>query len=176
MIIRVLIPIIAVVLFYLEPVFGLFSPIRINGEYVWLIPRFVIVFLIFVAVYYSKNRAILYAIFFGLLYDMFFIDIIGLYAFLYPILCLAAAFISRFIHQNLFVTTLLALVLVAVLEIVLYEFYSVVGQIDVDFTMFVGTRLIPTMIANSLFLLLLGWVFKYVISVRSLKRTSSQMM
>ncbi|AYC29745.1 rod shape-determining protein MreD [Paenisporosarcina cavernae] len=170
--IRWIVPAIAVVLFYLEPVFGLFSPIKIEEEYFSLIPRFAIMYLIFISIYYNTRRAMIYALFFGLLYDMFFIDIIGLYAFLYPLMCLVAAFIVRYVHQHLFVTTILTLVLVAGLEFLLYQFYSLIGQTDVSMHVFLRTRLMPTMIANSLFLFLLGWAFKYLISARHLQRTN----
>jgi len=167
---RMIIPAIAVVLFYLEPVFGLFSPLDISGEYRFLIPRFLIMYLIFISIYYSRNRAMLYALLFGLLYDVFFIDIIGLYSFLYPLICLIASFIVKFIHQHLIVTTTLSLVLVAGLEFVLYQFFSLIGLTDISLSVFVRERLIPTMIANSIFLVVLGWAFKYVINARLLQR------
>lgn len=168
--IRFVIPLIAIILFYLEPVFGLFSPLELNGEYRYLIPRFLIMYLIFISIYYSRNRAMIYGLLFGVLYDVFFIDIIGLYSFLYPLICLIASFIVKFIHQHLIVTTLLSLILVAVLEFALYQFFSLIGLTDVTLQVFVSERLIPTMIANSIFLVMLGWAFKYVINARLIQR------
>lgn len=167
---RFIVPAIAVVLFYLEPVFGLFSPLDIGGEYRYLIPRFLIMYLIFISIYYSRNRAMAYALFFGLLYDVFFLDIIGLYSFLYPLICLIASFIMRYIHQHLIVTTLMSLVLVGGLEFALYQFFSLIGLTDISLQVFVRERLVPTMIANSIFLVVLGWAFKYVINARLLQR------
>lgn len=167
---RFIVPAIAVVLFYLEPVFGLFSPLDIGGEYRYLIPRFLIMYLIFISIYYSRNRAMAYALFFGLLYDVFFLDIIGLYSFLYPLICLIASFIMKYIHQNLIVTTLMSLVLVSGLEFALYQFFSLIGLTDISLQVFVRERLVPTMIANSIFLVMLGWAFKYVINARLLQR------
>ena len=168
--IRFIVPVIAIILFYLEPVFGLFSPLELNGEYRYLIPRFLIMYLIFISIYYSRNRAMIYGLLFGVLYDVFFIDIIGLYSFLYPLICLIASFIVKFIHQHLIVTTLLSLILVAVLEFVLYQFFSLIGLTDVTLQVFISERLIPTMIANSIFLIMLGWAFKYVINARLMQR------
>ncbi|QBP40777.1 rod shape-determining protein MreD [Paenisporosarcina antarctica] len=167
---RFIVPAIAVALFYLEPVFGLFSPLDIGGEYRYLIPRFLIMYLIFISIYYSRNRAMAYALFFGLLYDVFFLDIIGLYSFLYPLICLIASFIMRYIHQHLIVTTLMSLVLVTGLEFALYQFFSLIGLTDISLQVFVRERLVPTMIANSIFLVVLGWAFKYVINARLLQR------
>ncbi|MCW1926998.1 rod shape-determining protein MreD [Bhargavaea beijingensis] len=167
---RLLIPFVAVVLFYLEPVFGLFSPVEIGGVYYYLIPRFLIMFLIFVGVYYNRQRALMYAIIFGLLYDLFHIDIIGLYAFLYPAVCLLAIWAVRHIHQHIIVVTLITLLLVAVLETALYGFFTMIGFIGMPFGEFAATRLVPTMIANSVFLILLGWVFKSLANRRNIQK------
>ena len=85
--IRFIIPLIAVILFFLEPVFSLFSPVSIADVSYTLVPRFVIVYLIFITVYYRRKQAMIYGIILGLLYDMYYIDIIGVYTFLYPVIC-----------------------------------------------------------------------------------------
>lgn len=168
--IRFLVPLVAIVLFFLEPVFGLFSPIELYGEYRFLVPRFLIMYLIFISIYYSRNVAMVYGLVFGLLYDVTYIDIIGLYSFLYPLLCLIASFIVRYIHQHLLVTTTLSLLLVALLEFVLYQFFLLIGLTDMSMNNFVYGKLIPTMIANSIFLIMLGWAFKYLINARFIQR------
>ena len=117
--IRYVVIIISVLLFYMEPIFGLFSPIELNGDFYVLVPRFLIIYLIFIAIYYDRKRAMLYGLIFGLLYDVFFIDIIGLYSFIFPLMCLVASFIVKFIHHHLLVATILTLLLVAVVEIII---------------------------------------------------------
>ncbi len=168
--IRFLIPFIAVVLFLLEPEFALFSPISWGQETVYLVPRFVILYLIFISIYYSRNRACLYGLFFGLLYDVFYIDIIGLYSFLYPLVCFVAGSSVKFIHQHLSVTTILSLVLVALMELILYYFFYFINFTTIPFTEFLSNRLLPTIVANLLFLIMLGWAFKYLINARLLQR------
>ncbi|MGI2326472.1 rod shape-determining protein MreD [Planococcus sp. YIM B11945] len=168
--IRLLIPLISIALFFMEPIFGLFSPLQLDGGYYYIVPRFLIMFLIFVAVYYDMKHAVYYGLFFGLLYDVFFIDIIGLYSFLYPAICLIAGYIVKSIHRHLLVTTVLTLVLTALFEFVLYQFFRFISLVSMPLDEFLSTRLLPTMIANSLFLLLLGWVFKTVIDARLIER------
>ena len=53
--IRSIIPLIAVLFFSLSLFSVLFSPIEVGGALYILVPRFVIVFLIFIAVYYSQT-------------------------------------------------------------------------------------------------------------------------
>lgn len=168
--IRFLIPFIAVVLFLLEPEFALFSPISWGDEIIYLVPRFVILYLIFISIYYSRKRACLYGLLFGLLYDVFYIDIIGLYSFLYPLVCFVAGSSVKFIHQHLSVTTILSLVLVALMEFVLYYFFYFINFTTIPFIDFLSNRLLPTTVANLLFLIMLGWAFKYLINARLLQR------
>jgi rod shape-determining protein MreD len=167
---KYLILVFGLVLFFLEPVFGLFSPLEIGGEYYYIVPRFLIMFLIFVSVYYDTKHAMFYGLFFGLLYDVFFIDIIGLYSFLYPALCVIAGYTVKTVHRNLFVATLLTLVLTALFEFVLYLFFSLISLTDVALDAFLATRLWPTMIANSLFLVILGWAFRSVMVGKLIER------
>ncbi len=170
MFIRLLIPAIAVLLFLLEPEFALFSPIILDGETIYLVPRFLILYLIFISIYYNRNRAVLYGLLFGLLYDVFYIDIIGLYSVLYPLLCFIAGWSVKYIHQHLVITTILAVMLVAFMEVVLYQFFFLINFTSMPFDAFLYSRLIPTILANLLFLLMLGWAFKYLINARVLQR------
>ncbi|MGK7377883.1 rod shape-determining protein MreD [Planococcus shenhongbingii] len=160
---RFLIPLIGLFLFYLEPVFGLFSPLQIGGEYYYVVPRFLIMFLIFVSVYFDTKHAMFYGLFFGLLYDVFFIDIIGLYSFLYPAICVLAGYIVKNLQRNLYITTMVTLVLTAAFEFILYQFFSLISLTSIPIGTFFDTRLMPTMIANSMFLVILGWAFRSMI-------------
>ena len=161
--IRFVVPLIAVLLFFLEPVFSLFSPVDIGGERYTLVPRFVIVYLIFLAVYYNRRLAVTYGIVFGLLYDMFHIDIIGLYAFLYPMICLLAVFLIKQVHRHFTTVMFLSLVMIIVLEMFSYFFASLISLTSISLSEFVLTRLFPTMIANSIFIGMFSWFFKNLI-------------
>lgn len=173
--IRILIPLVAVVLFLLEPAFALLSPIEMNGETLYLVPRFVILYLIFIAIYYNHKRAMLYGLIFGVLYDVFYIDIIGLYSVLYPLVCFVAGMSVKYIHQHLSITTILSVILMALMELVLYYFYYFIHFTTMPFTEFLIDRLIPTIISNLLYLIMLGWAFKYLIDARVLQRAREEL-
>lgn len=173
---KYLIPAVAIILFFLETEFSLFSPIDFNGEKAYLVPRFLILYLIFLSIYYDKRRAMWYGLVFGLLYDIFYIDIIGLYTFLYPFICFIAGSTVKYIHQHLVVTTTLSLALVAILEMLLHQFFLLIQFTDLSFTEFLNMRLIPTMIANCIFLIMLGWTFKYLLEARVLEKTNQSIL
>ena len=170
---RILIPAVAVFLFLMESEFALFSPIAWGEEIYTLVPRFTILYLIFLAVYYNWKRAMIYALIFGLLFDVFYINIIGLYTVLYPALCFITGWSAKRIHTHLVFTSVLAILLISFLEYVLYEFFLLINFTSISHEVFLINRLVPTILANSIFLLVLGWVFKYLISARVLKRAQN---
>ncbi|MFC5558162.1 rod shape-determining protein MreD [Ureibacillus thermophilus] len=168
--IRLMIPFLAILLFFLEPEFALFSPIEWNGEFFYLVPRFLILYLIFLSIYYNPKRAVAYGLIFGLLYDVFYIDIIGLYTVLYPLVCYIAGWSVKYIHQHLSITTILSVLLVALMEVVLYYFFRFIDFTNLPFIEFFMNRLVPSILANLLYLIMLGWAFKYLIDARVLQK------
>lgn len=168
--IRFVIPVIATLLFFLEPIFSLFSPIEIGGDLYITVPRFLIIFLIFIATYYDSKQAVIYGFVFGLLYDMYHIDIIGLYTFMYPLICYVAALIIRQIERHIAAVMLLSVVMIVLLELLSYFFASLIALTSIDFGEFFSSRLIPTMIANSLFIVMFGWLFKQVTEKKSFQK------
>lgn len=164
--IRFIIPLIAALLFLLEPIFGLLSPVESNGNLYILVPRFLIVYLIFIAIYYNSKRAILYGFVLGLLYDMYHIDIIGLYTFMYPLICYVSVVVIRQIERHTVTVMVLSLVMIVLLELLSYFFASVIALTSIDFGEFFTSRLVPTMIANSLFIVMFGWTFKQITEKR----------
>ena len=170
MLVRFLIPTVAVLLFLLESQFAMFSPIEIKGATIILVPRFLILYLIFLAIYYNRKKAMVYGLIFGLLFDVFYINIIGLYTFLYPAICFLAAWSVKRIHPHLAVSSLIAIALMSLLEFAIYEFFYVIQFTSMTLQPFLYNRLVPTILANSLFLMMLGWAFKYLISARVLQR------
>ena len=59
------------------------------------------------------------------------------------------------------------------MEFILYEFFLLINLTTMPFDTFFNGRLLPTIGANLLFLLILGWAFKYLIDARLLERERS---
>lgn len=164
--IRFVIPLIAVILFFMEPIFSLFSPIELQGNFYVFVPRFLIVYLIFIATYYSRQRAFVYALVLGILYDMYHIDIIGLYTFMYPLICYVSAMIISQVERRTSTVMVLSLVMIVMLELLSYLFASIIALTSIEFNEFLTRRLIPTVIANSLFIGMFSYMFKQLIVKR----------
>lgn len=170
MLTRILIVAVGVLLFLLESEFAMFSPLVLNEGTYYLIPRFLLLYLIFLAVYYNRKKAMIYGLIFGILFDVFYINIIGLYTFLYPLICFIAAWCVKRIHPHLLFTLFLAFVLLAIFEFAIYEFFYMIQFTNMALETFLKYRLVPTLMANFLFLLMLVWAFKYLISARVFQR------
>lgn len=170
MLVRILIPTVAAILFLLESEFAMFSPMEFNGGTYFLIPRFVVLYLIFLAIYYDRKKAMIYGLILGLCFDVFYINIIGLYTFLYPAVCFIAGWCMKRIHPHLLFSTVLAILLISFLEFAIYEFFYMIQFTTMALKPFLLYRLMPTILANLLFLVMLGWVFKYLIHARVLQR------
>lgn len=166
---RILIPVVALLLFLLESEFAMFSPIIWNEQTYFLIPRFLILYLIFIAIYYNRKKAMIYGLIFGLCFDVFYINIMGLYTFLYPAVCFVAGWCVKRIHPHLMFSTVLAILLMSLLEFMIYEFFFIIQFTTMALKPFLLYRLVPTIVANLLFLVMLGWAFKYLIRARVLQ-------
>ena len=169
MFIRLLLPSVAILLFLIEPVFASFSGIEMFDRIIYLVPHFLFMYLLFLAVYYDRKKSIMYGVIFGLLYDVIYIDIIGLYAVLYPLFCLFISQTVKYIQQSLLIVTILTVFFVSLLEFVIYEFFLLISFTSIGIEEFLLSRLLPTIFANLLFLILLGWIFKYFIKTRKLQ-------
>ncbi len=166
MIFRILVPVIAASLFFIEPTFSLFSPLQINGERYILVPHFFAVFLILLAVYDSKKTAIIYGVIFGLLYDMYHIDMIGIYTFIYPFIAYLAAVVIKHVHKYIVFVLFLAIVLLVMLELLSFLFAATIGFTGMSFEQFLHSRLIPTTIGNFFFIVLFGYIIRWFIVKR----------
>lgn len=166
MMLKFFIGFVAVVLFLVEPIFSLFSPFEWGNQMVYIVPRFLILYLIFLSIYYNTKRAIIYGFIFGLLYDVFYIDIIGLYMVLYPLLCFIAGAVVKVIHKQLLVSAIISVLLVTLLEFIVYQFNLFIGHTTIQMMDFVAYRLISTGLANILFIAMLVWIFSYLTNGR----------
>ena len=166
MIYRVLVPLIAMSLFFMEPMFSLFSPIEWGGRYYTLIPYFFATFLILLTAYDTQKTAYTYAFLFGIIYDMYHIDLIGVYTFIYPFVVLVATFVIERVHREFSVVLVLAIVLIMSIEMLSFGFATAVSFTSMPFRAFAIERLLPTTLANGLFIILFSYSLRFFIEKR----------
>ncbi|MCF3941889.1 rod shape-determining protein MreD [Oceanobacillus alkalisoli] len=128
-----------------------------------IIAHWVLVFLVYIAVYYDVEDtyySITYAFIFGLLIDVVYTGILGIYMFSYGIAIYAIHGLQKLLHRNFYVLLILGVTAIAVADGLIYMMYTVIGVTDMIWSDYLLRRMLPTILANLLFLLLLFPLFK----------------
>lgn len=157
---RLYIPLLLFLLLVLEGVALDLLPFKITNT--MIVPHFVLVFLLLVAIFYDKENtysAILYSIIFGLLIDVVYTGVLGVYMFGYAGVTYLVRKLKVLMHTNFYVTILLGLIAISFAEIFIYIIYSVIGLTYMPWTSFLFYRLLPTVLANLIFLMMLYPIF-----------------
>lgn len=170
MIIRLLLPIIAFVFLILEGVAIDLLPTVITSQQLLIVPHWIFIFLLLVNLFYDTNDsyyAIVYGLFFGLLIDIVYTDLLGVYMFVYPFALYVIHLMKRILHTNFLMSIVILIVSLTVVELSIYFIYLLTGMISSPISFFFLNRLLPTIIANVLFIVPL-----YILFVKRLDKWS----
>lgn len=151
-----LLPFLMIALFYSDSLFMVFFPeTAFEGAYVPA-PRFFLIGLLVMGIFFNRNSAIKYGFFFGFLFDMFYTGLLGAYTFFLPLIVYINAKLAQWLHNTLPVLMVIVLFGLAVLEMIIYGLNVLVQRTEISFEQFVYMRLLPTLILNGLFYILLA--------------------
>ncbi|MBS4194824.1 rod shape-determining protein MreD [Lederbergia citri] len=156
---RWILPFLLTLTFYFESVFVEFLPEKIFGQEWILVPRFLIILLMIMGISYFRNRTLIYAAVFGLLFDIYFNEIIGVYLVLFPIGVYISSKLMKYIFANFFTVFLLSMISLSFIEILIYGMNILVLRKHMIFDEFVMIRLVPTLILNAIFLIIIYFPF-----------------
>lgn len=138
-------------------------PAVLTSAEIYIIPHWVLIFLILVSLFYDGEEtfyAIIYGVCFGLLIDIVYTGVLGVYMFVYPFSLYIVHLLKRILQTNLVMTLFNAMLAIIVTELLLLFIFSIVGIIDISRADFILTRLLPTLLANLLFLIPLYFLFR----------------
>lgn len=159
---RLLLPLILFLFVVLEGVALELLPAKlVMGDFL-IIPHWVLVFLVFLAIFYDHENtyySVLYGLIFGLLIDVVYTGILGVYMFSYGFVIYLVHGLKKLLHDNVYVTLILGLAGIALADIFINFIYTMVGLTDAAWTDYFLYRLLPTVILNLVFLLVLYPVF-----------------
>ncbi|MGM9988637.1 MAG: rod shape-determining protein MreD [Bacillaceae bacterium] len=148
------------IMFICENLFMLFVPnISYFNEFI-LVPHFLLFTLMFMAVYNEYTMAIVYSIIFGLLFDVVYTEVLGIYVFAYFMIVYLLKQAMRLLHGNLFIVSFLSLCGVALLELYVYSLLSLFGSTNMALGVFWHQRLIPTLLLNTVFVIIFCFPLK----------------
>jgi len=146
---KLYIPLLAVLIFISESIFVT----TFSGEFFssdkMFIPRFLMILLVFMSVYCNSRVALYYSVVIGLVFDVVYTEILGVYLFVFPLITYTISKIMKVLQNNIFVVSFMSLIAVAFLETIIYGMNSLLGFAVLTFQQFLIDRLVPTLILNT---------------------------
>jgi len=157
---KFLLPLLFLCLFILESLFVQYVPSDLFGHNKIIAPHFLFTALLFLTIFVGRKPGIIYAAIFGLLFDIVYIEIIGIYLFLFPFVAYLASKILNILQNNFLVAMVITIVGNALLEIGAYEMDHLIHVTDIDFLTYLNLRFYPTLILNAIFVMIAGYPLK----------------
>ncbi|MCM3704431.1 MULTISPECIES: rod shape-determining protein MreD [Cytobacillus] len=157
---RFLLPLILLAIFIGESIFVQVTPHDLLGSGKISVPRFLMGALLLLTIFGSKKHGILYSLLFGLLFDIVYVEIIGIYLFLFPVIAFITTKLMRILHMNMAVASIIVLLGITLLEAGVYQMNLLIHHTDMAFAVFLSSRLLPTLILNAIFIIIAVYPFK----------------
>ncbi|HLR14602.1 MAG TPA: rod shape-determining protein MreD [Bacillota bacterium] len=125
---------------------------------VYIIAHWVLVFVICISLLFDSESSyygIVYGVIFGLLIDIVYTDMLGTYMLGYGLTMFILQGVKHVFFTNIYTTMLMVAVGIMVADLFIHGIYAMVGIVDIPFWVYVWTRLLPTVLANLIFLIVL---------------------
>jgi rod shape-determining protein MreD len=156
-VIKAFLPIIISLCFIFESIFVEVLPAELFKSSRILVPHFLIVSIIFVTIYINPKQGIVYGFIFGILFDIVYTEIIGIYLFMFPLVAYITSWIMKILQTNIILVAFVAILGVVFLELGVYEMNFIIGRTDMIFASFINIRLLPTLTLNFIFIILVSY-------------------
>ena len=96
-------PLIISLSFIFESIFVELLPEAFSKSDMILVPHFLMVMIIFTTIYGNQKHGLIYGFIFGLLFDVVYTEIIGIYLFLIPLVTKIVSWLMKLLQSNIFV-------------------------------------------------------------------------
>ncbi|WP_369041491.1 rod shape-determining protein MreD [Staphylococcus warneri] len=146
---------IGILLFYIDTIIGLVIPMHFGKIDVIFVPHLTLMYLLILTIYRSFGVALILAIFFGLITDLYFGSIYGLYMFGYILAVVVMDRFFKIFYRDKVMIFIIILVSTLLIEIYVALIYGLIGFIQFNLLEFLLLRLLPTFILNIILLTIL---------------------
>lgn len=160
---RIYTPLIVIILIVLQGVSLNFIPVSFVESGWVIVCHSVFMFLVLYKLFFDleeTNYAIVWAAFAGIIIDIVYTDIIGVYMFSYTIMIFFVHGGRRWLQSNFYISTLLALVSVSMADFILYFIYYLIDITQMEISDYAYYRLFPTVLLNIIIFLIFYVLFK----------------
>ncbi|EUJ23078.1 cell shape-determining protein MreD [Listeria grandensis FSL F6-0971] len=156
----VALPLIAIAVFILEGISSLLFSQAFFGEQRLFIPHFLIVMLVLMATFYNRNITLIYAFVLGMVFDIYYTGILGIYFAIFPLVVYLTDKFMKVLQNNIALVGLVVVFNVILTESLVYGFYVLIGVTDMTLSSFVDQRLWTTILLNLAFFLIAFFPFR----------------
>lgn len=156
------IPLIGVLLFYLDSLLTRLSPLTLFNETFIIVPRLTFLYILIIAVYKNPKVAIILAIVTGIFTDIYYGGIYGVYTFGYAIFVIMMDKLFKVFYRDILMMVILLISSVLLLEIWVMVFYGFLGIASINIGSIILFRLIPTVVFNLICLII---IFPFVLKL-----------
>ncbi|MBD8069351.1 rod shape-determining protein MreD [Bacillus sp. PS06] len=154
---RLILPSILLFLFILESIFVDVLPASFIMNNYLLVPHFLFVTIVFVAMIGNRNEVMLQGAIFGLLFDIVYTGILGIYLFSFPLIAYIISKLAGILQNHIVIVSLLSIISVVLLELFTYGVNLLIGITTMSMDIFIEQRLISTTILNGLFIVIMAY-------------------
>lgn len=155
---KFLIPAVLFIIVVLEGVALNLLPASIVLGNAYIIPHWALAVLLYCALFYDHENtyySVLYAAIFGLLIDVVYTSVLGVYMFSYTLVIFLIHSLKGRFHGNFYVTMLLGIFSIALADLIIHFIYLTAGLTDIVWNGYLLQRMLPTVLLNLVFLILL---------------------
>jgi len=163
---RIYIALLLFLFLILEGVATRFLPTEFFDGDLLIIPHWILSGIILVTLLYfrvNSFNAVLLALIFGLLKDIVYTEILGVYMFSYAATVYIVFVLKKLLHVNFFVLLLFGIIGIGLSDLFVYFIYYVIGIVATDWIDYLNYRLLPTIGLNLVFLIIIYLLFSKVL-------------
>src|SRR5690625_3745961 len=138
-------------------------PVQLLSAQTLIVPHWVFIILIFIVIFYDKEDtyySIVYAVIFGLLIDIVYTGILGIYMFSYGFGIYIIHELRRLVHANFYAVSIIGIIGITLTDLFIHTMYKMIGFADIMWEEYLLLRLLPTVLANLIFLIMFYPIFK----------------
>lgn len=158
----VILPLIALVLFYIDSIINSLWPIIIFNTDYYFKSHLLLMYLLIITVYKNPKIALILGIFFGLISDIYFGTIYGIYLFGFVIAILLMDQLFKVFYKDIKMMIVLFLSFIFLFENFYYIVFIVLSIAHIGYFTFLWTHVLPSMLIN---LILIVLVFPVILKL-----------
>lgn len=155
-------PLIALVLFYMDSLINSIWPVTILGTEYFFKSHLLLMFLLIITVYKNPKIALILGVLFGVISDVYFGTIYGIYLFGFIIAILLMDQLFKVFYKDLKMMIVLFLGFILIFEHFYYLVLAILGIAHIGYFTFIWTHVLPSLLINFILIIL---VFPFILRI-----------